>query len=355
MLGLPKKPHEIDHESVFWDTTKVPDTQLTQDLTLPFRVYVLESDDFRYVGFEHKSQLGPRVRDHFAGKGAHFTQHHRPKKVLGVWTVAHAAAEGYVFSLILSTLGPGCVHRIGGFTQTSVTPSPLCKQHYEEQRRLLRNLCFKCGGSHWARKCDKPVQGVEYKCPTCKGKLVISSRGQSVMTSDGDVQDGSITKLPSNATTSVSGAPQFGNTSNITPLLQPLKRPLASCTVAASPVPLKSPKTSSHSGKVVLVGGQRYSAVSWFHGRANPPPKVCRRIQDSCTAVELKGGDLRTLVRSGYASERPKELLQQGSKLCSQWRQTDITGLLVRSAGVELGVSLRQALFLEADLRKMKS
>ena len=103
----------------------------------------------------------------------------------------------------------------------------------------------------------------------------------------------------------------------------------------------------------VLVGGQMYSAVGWFHGRANPPPKLCRRIQDSCTAVELKGGDLRTLVRSGYASERPKELLQQGSKLCSQWRQTDITGLLVRSAGVELGVSLRQALFLEADLRKM--
>lgn len=180
------KPSEIGQDSVFWDRT-LPSLQLSEDPTLPYRVYVLECGDFKYVGFEHKSQVGARIRAHFSGQGAHFTQEHRPKSVLGVWTVLHAAAEGYVFLLLLSMLGPGCVHRLGGWTQTSVTPSPLCKQQYEEQRRLLKNLCFKCGGSHWAKKCAKEVHGVEYKCPTCKGKLVISSRGQSVMTCDGDV------------------------------------------------------------------------------------------------------------------------------------------------------------------------
>ena len=77
------------------------------------------------------------------------------------------------------------IHRLGGWTQTSVNPSPLCRQQYEEQRRLLRNSCFKCGGKHWAKNCPKAVQGVEYKCPCCQAKILISSRGQSVAASIG--------------------------------------------------------------------------------------------------------------------------------------------------------------------------
>ena len=83
---------------------------------------------------------------------------------------------------------------------------------------------------------------------------------------------------------------------------------------------------------IMLVCGQRYSAVSWHRGRANPPPKLCRRIQKCCKAVELSGGDLRTLVGNGYAAERPKELLPQRERLSSQWIQTDISGLLPRAA-----------------------
>ena len=64
---------------------------------------------------------------------------------------------------VLSTFPSGSIHRLGGWTQTSVTPSPLCRQEFEEQRRLLRNLCFRCGGSHFANTCSKSIRGVEYK------------------------------------------------------------------------------------------------------------------------------------------------------------------------------------------------
>jgi hypothetical protein len=180
---------QIGADSCFW-RKQLPDLQMTKDLSLPNRVYVLRCVDGIYVGFNHKSKVGARIRDHFAGKGADYTKHHKPKEVLGIWTVQHSAAEGYVFLLLLATMGAGSVHRLGGFTQTSVSPSPLCRQQYEEQRRLMRNLCFRCGGNHWAKDCQRALQGIEYRCLACKEQILITSRGQSVAAGNNGVHNG---------------------------------------------------------------------------------------------------------------------------------------------------------------------
>ena len=179
-------PERVGPRTAFRDAGRVPDLGLALNLKYPFRVYLLGcADDCLYAGFERAPQIGQRIRDHFDGKGADFTRHHAPKDILMVWPVAHAAAEAYVFSAMLSGMPGGSVHRLGGWTQTSVKPSPLCRQQYEEHRRLLCNLCFKCGGRHMAKNCPKAVQGVEYRCPSCQGKIMISSRGQSVVSSPG--------------------------------------------------------------------------------------------------------------------------------------------------------------------------
>ena len=353
------KPSEIGVLSCFW-SKQLPDLQLTMDVSLPHRVYVLGCGQFTYVGFEHKSKVGTRIRDHFAGRGAHYTQEHKPKEVLGVWTVQHAAAEGYVFALLLSTMGAGCVHRLGGYTQTSVTPSPLCKQQYEEQRRLLRNLCFRCGGNHWAKNCQKPVQGIEYKCPSCKESLLISSRGQSVVSGDGERPRGVVSTMPANMTRAAPPPPQ------VQPAMAPDRPEVrvgkrVRVEATAAPAPRKMAKMSEHVGKTVSICGKRYAAISWYCGKANPSPKLCDRIRGQCsdTAVELRHGDLRSLVQHGYVGTRPKELLPGRQRLSQEWITTDVQCdkhrfLEVRRAGGTLK-SNRQVLFLLADILKSEA
>ena len=285
--------------------------------------------------------------------------------MLGVWTAMHTAAEGYIFDLLLSAMSPNNIHRLGGFTQTSVTPSPLCKQQFEERRRLMRNLCFKCGGNHWAKNCRKIVQGVEYKCPSCRGRLVISSRGQSVMSGEGSLQDGVRSNVPKNTAAAAAApaapahpqVPIVGRSATV-PLIQPLKR--APETTTAAP-PAKVAKTSKHKGKTVLVCGEMYAGVSWFTGRANPPPRFCARVKATCLAIEMRGGDLRSLVDHGYAREQqPRELLPQRERLSTKtWATTAIMCdrklLEVRRTDPEYepATSLRQCLFLVSDLEKV--
>ena len=49
------KPSEIGVLSCSW-SKQLPDLQLTMDVSLPHRVYVLGCGQFTYVGFEHKSR-----------------------------------------------------------------------------------------------------------------------------------------------------------------------------------------------------------------------------------------------------------------------------------------------------------
>ena len=168
---------------------------------------------------------------------------------------------------VLSTFPSGSIHRLGGWTQTSVTPSPLCRQEFEEQRRLLRNLCFRCGGSHFASTCSKSIRGVEYKCPSCSSRLMISSRGQSV-----SVQKA--TRQPAEPSVAVCAWP-FSAGSLQPPALSQIKEKVAAppprlCPAkhhgpaAPSDRPRNAIKRCDHAGKVVSIDGQYYSPLSWF-------------------------------------------------------------------------------------------
>ena len=358
MSRMALDPQQIGVGSYGW-SKRLPDPQLTLDPSLPYRVYVLGSGDFTYVGIEHKSKIAARIRDQFAGRGADFPIQHTPEEILGIWTVQHSAAEGYIFALLLSTMTTGCIHRLGGYTQTSATPSLMCKQQYEEQHRLLRNLCFRCGGNHWAKDCKKAVQGVEYKCPSCKERLLISSRCQSVLAGDGSVQPCVVRPMPTavaRSSTNAAPPPQQVRPSfvPVRPEVRTVKRVMPPPVVLR---PSKKPKTSEHVGKTLLVGGHKHTAVSWFCGQANPPPKLCKRFREKCKAVELRGGDLRTLAQHGYAALRPKEILPGTKRLSTSWVTTEIRGdkksiLEVRAAGKPLRVSLRQCLFRLSDCEK---
>ena len=183
-MALVLRPEDVNTDTTHRDAS-FPDPCLECAKEFEFRVYVLECGGesgrpYYYVGFEHRSDVGARVRKHFTGNGACYTKERKPKRIILVWPVRHAAAEAYVFALLLSTFPAASIDRLGGWTQTSVRPSPLCRQQFEEQRRCLRSLCFRCGGRHFASACEKPVQGVQYKCPNCDCALLISSRGQSV-------------------------------------------------------------------------------------------------------------------------------------------------------------------------------
>ena len=167
----------------------------------------------------------------------------------------------------------------------------------------MRNLCFRCGGNHWAKDCTKAIQGIEYKCPTCSERILISSRGQSVVAGDGDLQTGVARGMSIAAAASASQLcpppPQIRpSVPPARPELRVAKRALAP---PAEPPPRKEAKTSEHEGKTVLVCGKKYTAISWYAGLLNPPPKLCRRIRDECCgrAVELRHGDLRSLVQHG--------------------------------------------------------
>ena len=120
-------------------------------------------------------------------------------------------------------------------------------------------------------------------------------------------------------------------------------------------------KMSEHVGKTVSICGKRYAAISWYCGKANPSPKLCDRIRGQCsdTAVELRHGDLRSLVQHGYVGTRPKELLPGRQRLSQEWITTDVQCdkhrfLEVRRAGGTLK-SNRQVLFLLADILKSEA
>ena len=130
----------------------LPQLGLEPALSFDYRVYVIECHGpsgvrgvYYYVGIKHKSKVGTRLSQHWAGKGSFYTKEHKPKTLHLVWPAANTAVEGYVFMALLSTLPAGSVERLGGWTQTSTKVSPLSSMIFEQERRLMRGLCFNCG------------------------------------------------------------------------------------------------------------------------------------------------------------------------------------------------------------------
>ena len=101
---------------------RVPTLGLVEDVSFPYRVYVLElADNCVYVGIAHKSDIKRAVERHFntGGGKAHFTMVHPPKKVLLIWPAVSMAVEAYLLPHLgwIAARAPNRVNRAHGPTK----------------------------------------------------------------------------------------------------------------------------------------------------------------------------------------------------------------------------------------------
>ena len=358
------------HERTCWrDGRQIPDLGLNAMKTHEFRVYVLQCSPsqgdwgpYLYVGIAHKSNIGHRIAVEMEQRRtsgptgddycADFCLKHKPTKVLFVWPAPNRAVECYVFNALLALhTDRGRIHSLGGWTQTSVNPAPLAVQQFEQARRLLRNRCFNCGSGHKARDCKKPVEGCRCVCPQCKTEIVISSRGQTQVTTASTV-------------TSCGGASVARPPPAVPAPETRAKRPRTASSSAAATATevarsVTPPPSATHKGKVVLIGGKHYTTLSWYMG-ADPSRQVCKEVRLECAdnAVEMSGGVHCTLYEQGYARQPCESLTslfrdrtQQPSDEFEPTVVPTATGYLqLRSAGGRMDVTNRQALWLATDL-----
>ena len=113
-LSVAPTVRNVAKQSVFWHPT-LPKLGLVLDRRLRFRVYVLDCASkgygegaTYYVGITTADGLVKRLETHFSSSvdAAHFTSARKPKSILGIWPVANAAAEAYVFNHIFSLFFP---------------------------------------------------------------------------------------------------------------------------------------------------------------------------------------------------------------------------------------------------------
>lgn len=164
--------------------SSIPELGLHKNFKWDWRVYILACEGgMIYCGIEQWADLVGRMVKHDRGEGAEYTKQHKPTGVLLCWPVPTRAGEAYIFAQMLALQDThGQLDKIGGWVQTSVNPSPLQRVVFEEQRRQLRNRCFRCGlAGHYDEQCSKPREGAPYRCPGCKKEVIITSRGQSVL------------------------------------------------------------------------------------------------------------------------------------------------------------------------------
>ena len=166
----------------FYCRKRIPCLGLVENLEFELRVYVLLLEGGRmYVGIAPRAELKRRLSDHWGGKGSDYTKAHTPQAVLMVWPAAHRGVESYVFQALL-----GQLHKVnvgdflGGWVQTSTNLSPLQSMVFEEQRRQVREDCFRCGGGHYASACKRTTSNLfcTYKCKSCAATIDITSRGE---------------------------------------------------------------------------------------------------------------------------------------------------------------------------------
>ena len=190
-------------------------------------------------------------------------------------------------------------HLLGGWTQTSSAPNPLCRLLVEEGRRNLTSRCFKCGGDHWASRCNKPSSSCPYNCASCGAVLQITSRGQSVSQA------------------------------------LELHRPSTDGSGRASPcheLVIPDSEVSPDEAKLkrfdcVQISGKLYAFLGTIFSDANSHSHLCRRAISKCAsnAVEMSKGDFKTLLSQGFAKPHPRrgvDLLPAGAPLTSKWRNS---------------------------------
>jgi hypothetical protein len=335
----------------YWDKSLGKDFRLglVEDVSLPFRVYVLECRTSRgalcqYVGIVHFSELRQRWERHWAGK-VHYTSVYPPQRVLLLWPASTEAAEAFVYNELLRGMGANETWKLGGWTQTSSNPSPLGCLVTEQARRGMKELCFNCGqrrfeGEHKRlRKCPHALRGVQYTCPSkeCRATILVTSRGHAELLptpSPPPQQPPPRPPLPPNTATGG-------------------KRSQPPATVAQPP--RKSAKVAcAHGGLRVLLLGEYYTSLGWYLKSGNPSKAACAKARGlSDGAVELYGAHVRALADTAYAVRppaKPKPLCvmpsgQERQKLGAEPVCTEVTGLKVARAEGSLTKRLSQVLF----------
>lgn len=341
---MPAFVDQCDAAGVFANTLvcnpMLPRFGLEADLSFQYRVYVLRcKDGVQYVGIEHRSKLRQRIHAHFDGNGAFFTKEHKPLSVWLSWPAAGPAVEAYVFYSLLEGLPAGTVHRLGGWTQTSVHVAPLPKLLFEQDRRLLKGACFNCGGSrHSARDCSSALAGAVYKCNHCRKEITITPRGQSLQRQPPQPPAVPTPVLPA-------AAPKACEPKRPRPVLP------------AEPAG-KRPKVPSKRAalRAVKVCGNLYAPLSWYLGVKNPPPCSVKRARKHCgrSALELSGGHCRALQHlAGTTTDDLEPVSGERQRLGTVWVDSAVPGVQLRRVP-EGGVSRRlsQVLFLVQDLDK---
>ena len=74
--------------------------------------------------------------------------------------------------------------------------------------------------------------------------------------------------------------------------------------------------------KKVIIKGVAYTTLACFLGVGNPAPRLTSKVIACCSssAVELSGGDFKTLVSKGFAQQgQGKELLPGAVSLSRKW------------------------------------
>lgn len=328
--------------------SKQLDLGLKEDLAFDFRVYGLRCQGGAYyAGVEHKIWLTRRLADHFQGKGSEFTMAHKPLDVVLVLPAKTRAAEAFVYAALveMQTSQKKC-ELVGGWTQTSPRPSPLCCLLIKETKRNLDRECFKCGGDHFAKNCTSKLLQPTcwYPCKNCGEKLYLTSRGQTPKPKAGDDSFLSCERgdpqPDQQAVSSNSGSAGTGNkrkaeeqqggsasTASVGRVggaegQEQQQGATAGAGDSASREPTRKRMRKFLKAKVC---GKTYTTVSWFFGVQNPSPSRADKTREHCLrrALELQRGDAKTLKGQDFAhAERPKDLLPGRTNLPTNWTDT---------------------------------
>ena len=348
----------------FWTSDYIPHLGLALDEGAEFAIYVLQclphdprtAGPFWYIGFSARNKVVGRIGEQFHGgqNQSLYCKINRPHSVHLVWPVHNRAAEAYIFYAMLSKQPAGWERRgtellcpIGGFTQNDTKLSPLASLVYEQARRQIKSFCcYNCGGSHFAKDCPKDKRGLTLLCPSCKGDIVMTSKGQTTMSVPVPVP---------------SSLPQ--STKRSAPESQ------ASVAKAAKTRAVQSPASRSLELKPVKVDaavainicGQHYTSLSWFLAKENPSPSLCKRARDKCAenALVLLGGHTRSV--KSFANIPGARPLQPLCMVSGRPRQkfpgtqpvnTEVPDVKIKKAEQPVRTRLSQVLWLVADLEK---